>query len=77
MKTSLKFTAIWTLNYLVFSRLNVIIRNNSGPDAIDSHGALAVLSSLFFLSRLIETEQGKDVYIVFLFFLFVILNFIK
>lgn len=73
-KLSLKSTFIWALNYLVFARLNLIIRKNSGPEAVDDQGAISVLAALFLLARLIETDQGKDAYILFLVGILIILH---
>ena len=77
VKNALKLTVIWTLNCLVFARLNIIIKKNRGVEAIEDQWSIIVLSTLFLLAKLIETDQGKDAYIVFLFFILLFLNIIE
>lgn len=74
-ENGVKRTAIWTLNYLIYSRLHQIIKSTCGPNAIDEQGAIFVLALLVLLSTLIESDQGKDVYILFLIALFAILKY--
>ena len=78
VKNSIKLTVIWTLNCLVFARMNIAIKkNNRQLESADEQWSILVLAALFLLTKLIETEQGKDAYILFLSVLFIFLNFIE